>query len=152
VSENRQSAAKVLKTQRRTRMAVKRAAGVPVTQIARQEGISRQWASAELSNPESQAIIAAMVDQHRERAQNLVPRLFAAIEDALEARKEYVLDGVPFEGGPDHYARLTAITRYQDLMKLGRAAPAKPAEEKSDRLITMDDIRRVLAEAQQAAQ
>jgi hypothetical protein len=39
------------------------------------------------------------------------------IEDAMKARKIFVVKGVIVDGGPDHYARLEAVKMFTLLMR-----------------------------------
>jgi hypothetical protein len=66
-------------------------------------GVSRSWASREAN---------ALFDQTLD-----------VIEDAMKARKIFVVKGVIVDGGPDHYARLEAAKLFILLMcKAGRTS------------------------------
>jgi len=53
--------------------------------------------------------------EHRERLSVLFEQTLDVIEDALEARKIFLVKGVVVDGGPDHYLRLEAVLyRHQD--------------------------------------
>jgi hypothetical protein len=67
------------------------------------------------------------VDEERELMLGLCYRATQAIEDALDATREYTTkDGKVFHGGPDHYARLAATKHLREFLSAGRP-PALPA-------------------------
>jgi hypothetical protein len=68
---------------RRERMAVARLTGDTVTEIAKNEGVSRGWASAELNARETQAIIARLVDASSDRVAGTFDKALARIHEAL---------------------------------------------------------------------
>ena len=66
------------------------------------------------------------VDEERELMLGLCYRATQAIEDALDATREYTTkDGKVFHGGPDHYARLAATKHLREFLSAGRP-PALP--------------------------
>lgn len=134
------------RTARRTRIAAQSVAGESVTEIAKAEGLSRVWTSKELAAPETQAIVARLVDASSFRMAVMFDQALTAISDALRANKEYVVGGVIEEGGPDHYARLKAAQTLTDLIKAGRAATRAPdSEDGKRRLLTLDEIEQAIA-------
>ncbi len=134
-------------------MAAARAAGKTVTEIAREEGISRQWASRTANSDEAQQLIARLVDQRAELLDGMFDRALAAVEECLAARKTIVVRSKDGEGyteatvdaGPDHFAAMTGVKRLIELATAGRPAP-KPAE-KSDpkqQTITLEQFQQLL--------
>jgi hypothetical protein len=83
-------------------------AGITVAAVARQLGVSRSWASREANAPGTRLLIAQLLAPHRERLSVLFDKTLDVIEDALKARKTYLVRGVLVDGGPAHYARLEA--------------------------------------------
>lgn len=96
---------------RRRTIAASLIAGESVTTIARKTGISRPWASQEANSPETQVLIADMLDKHADEMADLVARSLRAIRDAFGAK-----DGRQ----PDHRARLLAVKRVIELSQAGR--------------------------------
>jgi hypothetical protein len=117
--------------------------GKKIAQVARQEQLSRQWTSREAHQPQTEVLIAELLDRHGDRIEKLVERSIKVIEEAFEAEKVAVTkEGDILELGPDHYARLQSVRRLITLAlagrKIGTSIPEQPA---GGRLRTMDEIR-----------
>jgi hypothetical protein len=98
-------------------------AGVKIAAVARQLGVSRSWASREANAPGTRIFIADIFELCRERVKALFDQTLDVIEDAMKARKIFVVKGVIVDGGPDHYARLEAAKLFILLMcKAGRTS------------------------------
>jgi hypothetical protein len=74
-------------------------------------------ASREANAPGTCRLLAELLEPHRERLNEVFGHVLAAIEDALEAPKIFVVKGVIVDGGPDHYARLEAMKMFILLMR-----------------------------------
>jgi hypothetical protein len=120
---------------RRQKIAAKVVAGKPIAEIAREEGISRTWASQEANAPGTRVLIADMIDRHRDEMAELGGLAIKAVREAFEAKK-ILIDkfGVEVDCGPDHYARLGATKRYIELGLAGR----KGAEKEQDIKMTWE--------------
>ena len=133
---------------RKLRVAEGIAAGTSVTRLAEQEGVSRQWLSEIANCPELRQRIAQLVDARAERLDSMFDRVLDVIESGLKARdhknasiKYQDQDGETryfIRTYPDHYARLAAAKRFQDLLTAGRP-PARPQAEKR-RTFTIQEI------------
>lgn len=102
------------------------------------------WTSKELAAPETQAIVARLVDTSHVHMAGMFAKALTAIAEAFDARKEYVVAGQIETGGPDHYARLKAANTLTDLLKAGRAATQPPKRNEERRLMTLDEINQAL--------
>jgi len=131
------------KTARRKRIAAGLAAGKKVAQVAREVGLSRQWASHEAHQLETELLIADLVDREQVRIRALFQNALKVIEGALTADKTTsTKDGDLVDLGPDHYARLQAVKRLLEVALAGRQARVKPPEQVGGAALrTMDDIR-----------
>ena len=98
-------------------------AGIKIAAVARQLGVSRSWASREANAHGTRIFIADRFELCRERMYALFDQTLDVIEDAMKARKIFVVKGVIVDGGPDHYARLEAAKLFILLMcKAGRTS------------------------------
>jgi hypothetical protein len=64
--------------------------------------VSRSWASREANAPGTRNLLAELLELHRERVNKLFDQTLDVIEDAMKARKIFVVKGVIVDGGPDH--------------------------------------------------
>ena len=72
-------------------------------------------------------------------------RALRVIEHGFSARREYLLkDGTTFVGGPDHYARLSAVKHYREFLLAGR--PAAKEEDKGRKRVTIEELDELLRE------
>ena len=78
--------------------------------------MSRSWASREANAPGTRNLLAELLEPRRERLNALFDQTLDVIEDAMKARKIFVVKGVIVDGGPDHYARLEAVKVFTVLM------------------------------------
>jgi hypothetical protein len=138
---------KAARTARRERIAAKVVAGSSIQAVADTEGLTRVWTSKELAAPETQAIVARLVDTSHIHMAGMFSKALTAIAEAFDARKEYVVAGQIEIGGPDHYARLKAANTLTDLLKAGRAATQPPKNNEERRLLTLDEINQALRAA-----
>lgn len=120
--------------------------GAKLTDIAAAEGVSAKTVARDLQSPQTQALIASLVDQQLEFMRESVFAAVHAVRGAFEARREYVINGVIELGGPDHFARLAAAKTLLEYMKAGRVA-AQPVEASADRTFTLEQIENVLKAA-----
>jgi hypothetical protein len=116
------------RTARRVRIVAGKIAGHSTCAIARSEGLSRDWAAKELGSPECRQILASLVDPTLERIAELYKAVLDTIEAAMKADKMVVAAGRALNLGPDHYARLTAVKRFLELLTAGR--PVRSTSEK----------------------
>ena len=145
---------KLKQTARRNRVAEGLAAGDSITDIAKREGLSRQWLSEIANCPEVRQRIAQLVDSQAERVEASFTRALDVIDAAMQAKdhKNASIRFVDKDGNiryylrtwPDHYARLAGVKRLQDLLTAGRP-PAKPVEAQKDRLFTLEEIAQAIA-------
>ena len=143
------------KRARQVRIAAKVVAGKGATEIAAEEGHTRQWAHRQIAA--AGQVIAGMVEQREARFELLFDRSLDVIDEAFGAWT-WAVDKVKGEGGtvtnhpvkiaPDHYARLNAAKRLADLLVAGRT-PAKPAEAKPRKLL-LEDIEAAIQSSPEA--
>jgi hypothetical protein len=91
-------------------------AGIKIAAVARQLNVSRSWASREANAAGTRQLLAELFEPHRERMNALFHQALEVIEEAMKARKFFVVNGVIVDGGPDHYARLEAVKVLTALM------------------------------------
>ncbi len=117
--------------------------GRTLAEIARNEGISREWASREANSPETRQIIVDLVARHRPAIDELFELSIEAIRSALQAQGHHISQyGQVIELGADHYARMTAVGRLWKLLTVGRPIPKPPDEaQKSSEQLTWDKFR-----------
>ena len=129
---------------RRIQIATSVAAGQSIAATARQLGISREWASRIANAPETQQIVASLVNAQLERLYALFEAGLTVIERAFRARRKVMNKGEIVDLGPDHYARLAAVGRLVQILTAGRPIP-KPKEQKQEYgLIDYDQLRRLV--------
>ena len=119
--------------------------GKSVAEIAREEGISRAWASQHANSPAVAQIITSLIQSRLERVHSLFEGALDVIEKSYVA-KRIVLDryGMQIDLGPDHYARLTGAKRFLEFALAGRAVPKE--EEKGERPLTLADLKALIDE------
>lgn len=120
-------------------------AGKKVTQIARDEKISRATASRVANSPETQIVITALVEQHRDRIGAIFAKSLGVVDEALDATKTALVEGCVVDMGADHYARLTAVKRLNELLTAGRQA-ARPEPPKAS-TFTVEELRAAIEAA-----
>ena len=136
---------------RRIHIAGAVAAGKSITSTARELGISRESASRIANATETQQIIAMLANAHLEHASELFQAALAIIKEGFQARRTVVHKGQVVDVGPDHYARLAAVAALVRILTAGRPLP-KPKEKKEENgLITLDELKRLIEEQEQAA-
>ena len=72
---------------RRARIAAALIAKTRLTDVARAENISREWASHEAHTPETQLLIAGLLDRRASEIDALLTDALDAVRDALEAEE-----------------------------------------------------------------
>ena len=128
-------------------MAAAVVAGNTVTEIAQEEGVSRQHASQEVHAPETQHYILHLMEQHYAHVEKCFARALTCIEEALDARRIQILkDGTQIDAGPDHYARLAAAKRLLEYLLAGRPVPQAKPEEETKRKPTWEDFMAMMDE------
>jgi len=137
--------AKARTTARRRKIAAGLVAGKAVAEVARETGISRQWASREAQQPETQVELATFLAEHQLALRGLVARAVSVIGEGLGATKVVATkEGGALDLGPDHYARLQAVKRLIELVTAGQARVPTGGDQPSDpTLLTMDRLRAV---------
>ena len=125
------------------------ASGSTVTEIAEREGISRALASRHVNSPECRQLIAEFVSDELELMRGLFYRALHAIEQGFDAVREYPLkDGQVLYGGPDHYARLSAVKHLRDFLTAGRPSARPVDDSRQKRQFTLEDIEEALRNAE----
>jgi hypothetical protein len=119
--------------------------GKSVTQIARQERVSRSTASKQANSPEVQLLITALVEAERVQIRSLFQQALKAVEDSFAANRTAVYEGGTVDLGADHYARLTGVKCLTQLLTAGRQA-VKP-EPPSAKTFTLDQLKTAVAQA-----
>src|SRR5215831_15527881 len=77
-----------IRNRRREEIAASAIQGKPVTQIAREVGVSREWASKELHNPETQGLIRSWMEPHRAAIRRMIPKALAVIDESLQPSQD----------------------------------------------------------------
>ena len=111
---------------RRLKIAAGVLEGKSLTQIGREEGISRQTISKQLVSSDARQIIVASTDNKIDRISALFAQMLQAIGEGLEARRVQFHDGALVDCGPDHYARLAAVSRLLQVLTAGRPVAKAP--------------------------
>jgi len=137
-------------TERRTRILKAKLAGTPTAAIARAEGLRRETIRAALESDDCQQIILALVRQNVSEIDRLFHRAMVAINQAFDANKIAMYLGGEVDLGPDHYARLAAAKRYLELVALGRPTPKPKEDNRQVGMITVEELKRVVAERREA--
>lgn len=107
---------------RRQRLAAAVIAGKPISEAARDEGVSRTWASREANSTETKIIIASMLDLHRPEVEKLLRQALKAIRGAFAAK-----DGKH----ADHRVRLIAAKRVIEIATAGRRVEETDTQERT---------------------
>jgi hypothetical protein len=118
--------------------------GNSVTQIAREERVSRATASKEANSPEVQLLITSLVEAERVKIRELFVKGLAVVEGSFEAERWGADDkGNAVLLGPDHYARLTGVKCLTQLLTAGRQAvrPEPPIKK----TVSLEDLQRLAA-------
>jgi hypothetical protein len=124
---------------RRTRIAAGLVKGKTIGKIAKEEGISRGYASREANSPAVALMISTLIDERSERLGQLLDRTISVIEQSYKADRFVMDDGDVVNAGPDHFARLAGVKSYMTLVRLGRAVP-KEAEDKEFQGATLQQM------------
>lgn len=122
---------------RRQKLAAAVIAGKPIADVAKEEGVSRSWASRETNAPATRVLIDKLLDSHQERIAGLIPRCLDVIENGFEAN-----DGLL----PDHRVRLLSAKRLIELCSAGR----KHEEGTGDVTLTWQQFVTIYQEKRQA--
>jgi lambda repressor-like predicted transcriptional regulator len=105
---------------RRLKIAAGVMEGKSLAQIGREEGVSRQTISKQLASSDARQIIVALTNCQIDRISALFDQMLQVIGEGLKARRVQVQDGTVIDLGPDHYARLTAVSRLIQVLTAGR--------------------------------
>jgi hypothetical protein len=133
-------------------MAAASLAGEPITTIAQNEALSREWVRRELASDECCQIITGLVNRQHNWAIELVSLTMNAIQEALKATRAVWCEGKMRELGPDHFARLTAAKRLIELLAAGRPTPKAPEREVKRKTITLQELEELVASHSTAGQ
>ena len=106
--------------------------GKSLAQIGREEGVSRQTIWKQLGPGDARQIIVALTNREIDRISVLFNQMLQVIGEGLSARHVRIQDGAVVDLGPDHCARLTAVSRLMQVLTAGRPV-AKAAEERKRR-------------------
>lgn len=117
---NQPGAASGARSQRRQKIAAGVIAGKPIAAVAREQGISRTWASREANSSETKVVIASMLDRHSVKVEALVALALHAVKKAFGA-----MDGKK----PDHRVRLIAAKRVLEMALAGRTVEATTMQD-----------------------
>jgi len=130
---------------RRRAIAAGVVAGKAIAQVARETGVSRQWASREAQQPETQVELATFLADHHAALRALVAQAVSVIGEGLAATKVVATkEGGALDLGADHYARLQAVKRLIELVTAGQPRVPSGGDQSSDpTLLTMDRLRAV---------
>jgi hypothetical protein len=113
------------KKARRVRVAGALLAGKTVTEVAKREGISREWASKEANSREVRLAMADLLARHKKQIARLVGKSLNVIDKALVADKKVPdKEGHAVNLGSDHFARLTAVKRLVEMVAAAKAGDA----------------------------
>ena len=141
--QNRKPVAKQMALQRRRqRVAAAVIAGKPtITDLAKQEGITRSQLSREANSPQTRLIIRELLGKHHRKIQKLVGMSLKAIEQGFKAHRVLPArdadgDSVTLDGGVDHYIRLTAAKRVLEILEA--AQPPKEEAAFNPNLVTWE--------------
>jgi hypothetical protein len=127
-------------------------AGRRIAAAAGELGISCEWASKIAHAPETQQIVAMLVQAQAERVWDLFEESLNAIARALRARRRGLWKGEVVDLGPDHYARLAAVARLVHIPTAGRALP-QPAQRKEERrTISMEELEALIEQSRKAGE
>ena len=121
-------------------MAAGKIAGQSTSAIARAEGVSRDWAAKELGSVECRQILVSLVNGTLERMAQLFKTVLDTIEAGMKADKMVVAKGMTVNLGADHYARLTAVKRFLELLTAGRPVPRAPDDCAAPKTITLQEL------------
>jgi hypothetical protein len=106
---------------RRIRIAKGMVSGKTMTAIAREEGISRQWASREAHSPAMQQILVPLLEAHSEELGAMFGSALEAMKAAMQARRVVTRRVKNAKGkmtekqldlGPDHWAALAGVKAF----------------------------------------
>jgi hypothetical protein len=125
-------------------------AGQSTRQIAADLGVSRVHGWRILTSEECQQIIVRVVNGQISVLESIFARGLDAIAAALSAERPTVKNknGDAIEGGPDHYARLTAVARLLQVYAAGRPLPKFPDPQPSGGGVTLAEFQAQIAQAQ----
>ena len=107
---------------RRQKVAAGLLAGQTVTELAKEEGVTRSHLSREANQPETRLLMAELLDVHKEQLVRLVGMSLDVIESAFDADKTAATkEGLSVDLGADHFARLTAAKRLVEMITAAKA-------------------------------
>lgn len=116
-------------------------AGKSTPEIAADLGVSRAQGWRILQSDECQQIIIGLVNSREERIRAMFDASLDVISEALLAERPAMTKGeIYFEGGPDHFARLTAVARFIKLLTAGRAVAKAPDGGPQDGTMTLNEL------------
>ena len=125
---------------RRLKIAAGVMAGKSLAQIGREEGVSRQTIWKQLASSDARQIIVALTNREIDRISVLFNQMLQVIGEGLSARHVRIQDGAVVDLGPDHCARLTAVSRLMQVLTAGR--PVARTGEATKQHNAVGDLRR----------
>ena len=118
--------------------------GEPITTIAQNEDLSREWVRRELASDQCCQIMVGLVNHQHNLVIELVSLAMKAIQEALKATRAVWCDGKMRELGPDHFARLAAVKRLIELVAAGRAMPKALERNNEPKTITLEQLEKLV--------
>jgi hypothetical protein len=113
---------------RRQKVAAGLLAGKTVTQLAKDEGVTRSHLSREANQPETRLLMAELLGSHKDQVVRLVGMSLDVIESAFDAGKMGATkEGLSFDLGADHFARLTAAKRLVEMITAAKVEDSREA-------------------------
>jgi hypothetical protein len=125
-------------------------AGQSTSQIAAELGVTARRVRQLIAGDATRQIIAAVVNERLEAVVELFDLRLVVIRNAMRAKARN-RDGKII--GPDHYARLTAVSRLITILTAGRPIPKapEPKREYDAALLDFDQLRRAVEQKQGSA-
>jgi hypothetical protein len=124
--------------------------GQPTSQIAAELGVTARRVRQLIANDETRQIIAAVVNERLEIIVDLFDLGLEVIRRAMRAKLRNKYGQII---GPDHYARLTAVSLLITILTAGRPIPKapEPKREYDAALLDFDQLRRAVEQKQGSA-
>jgi predicted transcriptional regulator len=104
-------------------------AGQSTSQIAAELGVTARRVRQLIADDDTRQIIAAVVNERLDVIVELFDRSLDVIERAMRA-KQRTKDGTII--GPDHYARLAAVSQLIKILTAGRPIPKAPEPKREE--------------------
>jgi hypothetical protein len=135
------------RTARRQKLAARVVTGQPISEIAKQTGVSRSWASREANSPATRILIDRILDTHASDVEELIELGLLAIRDCIGPVYTLRVPGKKTKKVPNEpRVRLLAVKRVAELCAAGR----KHEEGTGDTTITWQQFLTVYQEKQKS--